>query len=193
MNVMRAKVKVKVKVKAKPQVKVKTKFNVKMKFIVIHVFIVMMGLVSSSVSLSKEMVQRLGVGIKNNTSQSLPSLAAVYHLSGNLAMTGGFGIDTQKDYSALQMQVGIRHVVFHENNLHFYVGGQMGLVSFENPVDGKNSGFEANLIAGTEFFFAGLENVAFTFEGGLGLSSIKNTRVRTIADDPVRAGIIFYF
>ena len=69
----------------------------------------------------------------------------------------------------------------------------MGLVNFETPVDGKNSGFEANLIAGAEFFFAGLENIGFSFEGGLGLSSIKNTRVRTIASDPVKAGIIFYF
>jgi len=150
-------------------------------------------LMFGSMALSKEMVQRLGVGIKNNTSQSLPSLAGVYHLSRSLAVTGGFGLDTQKDYSALQMQVGVRHVIFNENNMHFYVGGQIGIVSFENPVDGKNSGFEANLIVGTEFFLTGLENLAFTFEGGLGLSSIKNTRVRTIADDPVRAGIIFYF
>ena len=108
-------------------------------------------------------------------------------------MTGGFGVDTQKDFSAMQLQVGLRHVIFHENNLHFYAGGQMGLVNYENPADGKTSGFEANLIMGTEFFFTGLENVGFTFEGGLGLSSVKNTRVRTIANDPLKAGITFYF
>ncbi len=157
------------------------------------VFAVITSLLFTSDCFSKEMSQRLGVGIKNNTSQSLPSLATVYNLNGNLAMTGGLGLDTQKDYSALQIQFGLRHIIFHETNLHFYAGGQVGMVSFENPVDGKNSGFEANLIAGTEFFFAGLENVGFTFEGGIGLSSIKNTRIRTIADDPIRAGIIFYF
>jgi hypothetical protein len=150
-------------------------------------------LLFTSICFSKEMSQRLGVGIKNNTSQDLPSLAMVYNLNGNLAMTGGFGLDTQKDYSALQFQLGLRHIIFHETNLHFYAGGQVGMVSFENPTDGKDSGFEANLIAGTEFFFAGLENVGFTFEGGIGLSSIKTTRVRTIADDPIKAGIIFYF
>ena len=142
---------------------------------------------------SKDMSQRLGVGIKNNTSQSLPSLAMVYNLNSNLAMTGGFGLDTQKDYSAVQLQIGIRHVIFHETNLHFYAGGQIGMVSFENPADGKNSGFEASLIAGAEFFLTGLENVGFTFEGGIGVSSIKNTRVRTIAAGPIQAGIIFYF
>ena len=158
-----------------------------------NIIIFMCGIISGLNLFSKEMPQRLGVGIKNNTSQSLPSLAVVYNLNGNLAMTGGFGIDTEKDNSALQMQVGIRHVIFHEPNLHFYAGGQAGLVSYENPIDGKNSGFEMSLLCGTEFFFAGLENVGFTFEGGLGLSSVKNTRVRTIANDPVRAGIIFYF
>lgn len=147
----------------------------------------------TTVSFSKDMSQRLGVGIQNNTSQSLPSLALVYNVNSNFAMTGGFGVDTQKDYSAMQLQAGIRHVIFHENNLHFYAGGQVGLVNYENPVDGKMSGFEANLIMGTEFFFSGLENVGFTFEGGLGLSSVKNTRVRTIANDPLRAGIVFYF
>lgn len=147
----------------------------------------------TTVSFAKDMSQRLGVGIQNNTSQSLPSLGLVYNVNSNFAMTGGFGVDTQKDYSAMQLQAGIRHVIFHENNLHFYAGGQVGLVNYENPTDGKSSGFEANLIMGTEFFFTGLDNVGFTFEGGLGLSSVKNTRVRTIANDPFKAGIIFYF
>jgi hypothetical protein len=46
---------------------------------------------------------------------------------------------------------------------------------------------------GIEYFFTGLENVGFSFEGGLGLSSVKDTRIRTIADHPLKAGIIFYF
>lgn len=147
----------------------------------------------SSISLAREMPQRLGIGIKNNTSENLPSLASVYNINGNLSVTGGFGFDTRKDYSATQFQIGVRHIIFHEQNMHFYVGGQLGLVAFENPIDGKNSGFEANIIGGAEFFLPGLENLGFTFEGGLGLASIKNTRVRTIANDPFKAGVIFYF
>ncbi len=142
---------------------------------------------------SKEMPQRLGVGIKDNTSKSLPSLAMVYHMNSVSAMTAGLGVDTERDYSSFQLNAGIRHVIFHETQLHFYAGGQLGLVTFENPADGKKSGFEANVLAGVEYFFTGLDNVGFSFEGGLGLSSIKNTRIRTIADHPLRAGIIFYF
>ena len=46
---------------------------------------------------------------------------------------------------------------------------------------------------GTEFFFTGLDNLAFTFEGGIGVASVKDVRFRTIADDPFRAGLVFYF
>ncbi len=147
----------------------------------------------SSLVAAKEMPQRLGVGIKDNTSESLPSLAVVYHINGLTAVTGGVGVDTKKDYSKFQINAGIRHVIFHENQLHYYAGGQLGLVTFEEPVTGKENGFEANFLMGIEFFASGLENVGFSFEGGLGLSSVKDTRIRTIADHPLRAGIIFYF
>ncbi len=147
----------------------------------------------SSLVAAKEMPQRLGVGIKDNTSESLPSLAVVYHINGLTAVTGGVGVDTKKDYSKFQINAGVRHVIFHENQLHYYAGGQLGLVTFEEPVTGKENGFEANFLMGIEFFLTGLENVGFSFEGGLGLSSVKDTRIRTIADHPLRAGIIFYF
>lgn len=147
----------------------------------------------SSLVFAKEMPQRLGVGIKDNTSESLPSLAGIYHLNGLTAMTGGIGVDTKKDYSKFQINVGVRHVIFHENQLHYYAGGQLGLVTFEEPITGKENGFEANFLMGVEFFLTGLENVGFSVEGGLGLSSVKNTRIRTLADNPMRAGIIFYF
>lgn len=150
-------------------------------------------LLFSSLVSAKEMPQRLGVGIKDNTSESLPSLAAIYHISGLTAITGGIGVDTKKDYSKFQVNAGIRHVIFHENQLHYYAGGQLGLVTFEEPITGKENGFEANFLMGVEFFATGLENVGFSFEGGLGLSSVKDTRIRTIADHPLRAGIIFYF
>lgn len=153
-------------------------------------------LLFSSFSFAKEMPQRLGVGIKNNTSEELPSLAAIYHISGLTAVTGGVGVDTKKNNSKFQINAGIRHVIFHEQQLHFYAGGQLGLVTFEEPTTtgaDKDNGFEANLLMGAEFFLTGLENVGFSFEGGLGLSSIKDTRIRTISDSPLRAGIMFYF
>lgn len=164
-----------------------------MKNYIVIFFIYAVAFLVSSMSFSKEMPRRLGIGIKDNTSESIPSLAAVYNVGPSMAVTGGLGIDTKKDYSTSQINAGVRYIIFHESQLHFYSGGQLALVTLENPVDQKNTGFEANLIFGTEFFFTGLENVGFSFEGGVGLSTIKNSRVRTIADHPLKAGIIFYF
>lgn len=159
----------------------------------ISVLIVLISALFSTHVFAKDLTHRFGLGIKNNTSESLPSLAIVYHSTHDLSFTGGFGMDTKKDNSAMQVHVGARKVVFTENNLNFYTGGQVGLVNFENPTDGKKNGFEILAQFGTEFFFAGLENLAFTFEGGFGVASLKDVRFRTIADDPFRAGLIFYF
>lgn len=147
----------------------------------------------STNAFAKDLTHRFGLGIKNNTSQSLPSVAVVYHPTLDFAFTGGFGIDTKKDYSAFQINAGVRKVIFTESNLNFYTGAQAGLVNFENPTDGKKSGFEIMALFGTEFFFTGLDNLAFTFEGGIGVASVKDVRFRTIADDPFRAGLVFYF
>lgn len=142
---------------------------------------------------AKDLTSRLGVGIKNNTSQSIPSLAAVYYPNADLGVTAGIGIDTQKNYSMFNINGGVRRILFKETNMNFYFGGQLALVNYEEPVNGKQSGFDLNAIFGGEFFLAGLDSLAFTFEGGLGVASLKDVRFRTLADGPFRAGMIFYF
>jgi hypothetical protein len=164
----------------------------KIKFLVSSVLVAALLLLSGPVQ-AKNLVHRLGVGLKNNTSENLPSLAAVYYASQDYAFTGGVGVDTKSGYSAMQIHAGIRKMVYFENNLNFFVGAQAGLLSYENPIDGKNNGLDIMATFGSEFFFTGLENLGFTFEAGLDMTTAKGTRIRTVADDPFRAGIIFYF
>lgn len=159
---------------------------------VLSFFVLVSAAFLSANSFAREMPQRLGVGFKDNTSLSLPSLAIVYHIDGYSQVTGGLGIDTKKDQSAMQVNAGIRYVIFHEKNMHFYSGGQVGFMSQE-IVGQKSSGIEFNLVGGVEFFLEGLENLAWTVEGGFGVSSMNTTRVRTVGDSPFRAGMIFYF
>lgn len=142
---------------------------------------------------AKELVNRLGIGVKKNTSMDLPELAAVYHTSPDISVTGGLGIDTQKDYSKFSFNAGVRRIVFKEDHMNFYMGGNVGLVNVETGPGKKESGFELNALFGGEFFFTGLDSLAFTFEGGVGVISMDNVRFRTIADGPFNAGIIFYF
>lgn len=142
---------------------------------------------------AKELTNRLGVGVKRNTSLGdLPELAVVYNPVKDIAVAGGLGIDTQKNFSKFAFNAAVRRIVFKEDNMNFYMGGALGLVNIETNGN-KESGFELNGLFGGEFFLAGLDSLAFTFEGGVGVISTDNVRFRTIADGPFSAGIIFYF
>lgn len=144
---------------------------------------------------AKDLTNRLGVGFTNQfgIDQELPSLAVRYYPNGNYGLMGSIGVDTQKDNSRFGAQAKIIKLVFKEENLNFYVGAGAGIISRE--VSGKTtSGFDIAGILGAEFFFAGLENLGFSFETGVGVTSVSNeVRFRTIGDHPFRAGIIFYF
>ncbi len=141
---------------------------------------------------AKDMRQRLGLGIKNNSSFDLPALAAVYYAANEVAFTGGLGMDTQKENSKFSLSGGARRIVFFEEHMNFYFGGSIALINLETNGD-KQNGWELNALFGTEFFLPGLENLALTFEGGAGVVSMREVRFRTIADHPFRAGLLFYF
>ena len=148
----------------------------------------------STPAMAKDMTHRLGVGFTNNLSVSLPSVSGVYYAEKNLAYTGSVGIDTEKNNTAFQASGGVRYVVFFENNLNCYVAGQGSVINLDTPSTGKTSGLEILGLGGVEFFFTGLENLSFTAEAGLGLSTLgSTTRIYTTALDPFRAGINFYF
>ena len=146
----------------------------------------------SQLILAKDLASRLGVGIKNNTSEDIPAVSVVYYPNHDFGITGGIGIDTKKEQSRFVVNGGVRKILFKENQLNFYFGGQLGMVNYEGNGE-KQNGFELNALFGAEFFLTGLESLGFSFEGGAGISSLKDVRFRTIADSPVRAGITFYF
>ncbi len=150
------------------------------------------GLFISVPSFAKEMSSRLGVGFRNAYSIEVPSIAAVYYPSANYGIVGAIGVDTQDQASKSAFSVGIRRILFMEDNMNFFMGGQATMLSNELPTE-TQSGFELSAIVGGELFFAGLENLGFSFETGVGITSLKKTRFRTLGDSPFRAGMIFYF
>lgn len=150
-------------------------------------------LLFSQTATAKDMTHRLGVGYKNQFSNDVPSIATEYYLSQTLGLSAALGVDTQKDASRFGFMTRVHKVIFQEDNMNFYMGGGLGVVSSE--VNSKTeSGFEVGGFAGGEFFFAGLENLGFSFETGIGVvSSGSGVRFRTFGDSPIRAGIMFYF
>lgn len=149
----------------------------------------------SNAAQAKELSSRLGIGYSNQfgITQELPSIAMRYYPNSDYGVGGAIGIDTTKENSRFGLGAKIIKIVFREDNLNFYTGACAAIVSLESG--GKtSSGFDLCGIAGAEFFLPGLENLSFSFEAGVGVTSLSSeVRFRTIGDSPLRAGIIFYF
>ena len=149
--------------------------------------------IGASSAQAKDMTNRLGIGYKNQFGADLPGMALQYYPGADLGLSGVLGVDTQKDNSRFGLMAKLHRIIFHEDNLHFYMGAGAGILSVETA--GQNSsGFELLGFGGAEFFLAGLENLGFSFEAGVGVTSLSNSvRFRTVGDSPLRAGITFYF
>lgn len=143
---------------------------------------------------AKELTSRLGVGYSNNFgAMELPSLAVRYFPNEVYGLMGSLGIDTEEDEGKFGAMLRVMRIVFREPNMNFFVSGGGGIVSRELAGD-NDTGFEAMATFGGEFFLPGLESLSFTFEAGLGVTSISDeVRFRTVGDHPLRGGILFYF
>jgi hypothetical protein len=144
---------------------------------------------------AKDLTSRLGIGYSDQFGlvNSLPSIAMRYFPNADYGLMGSIGIDTLKDHSRFGFGAKIIKVVFREDNLNFYAAAGAGVVSQQDSGH-TDSGFDLSGVAGAEFFMPGLENLSFSFEAGVGVTSISSqVRFRTIGDSPLRAGIIFYF
>lgn len=153
--------------------------------------------VLSSVAHGKDLTSRLGIGYRNSlVSMSLPSIATVYYPSPEIGVLGSLGVDTDENNSKFAFLGGVRRIIFKEERMNFFMGGNLGLVNQEQTVGietSKQSGFELSAVAGGEFFFQGLDSLGFNFETGMGVTNMKKVRFRTLGDSFVNAGIIFYF
>ena len=150
---------------------------------------------------AKDLTSRLGVGYANQfgISGGLPSLAVRYYPNPDLGVSAQVGVDTEEDASKFGFLAKVYRIIFQEDNMNFYMGAGAGLISREQQntttnTSDNDSGFEVSGYIGGEFFFTGLDSLGFSFEAGIGVTSISSeVRFRTIGDHPMRAGITFYF
>lgn len=150
---------------------------------------------------AKDLTSRLGVGYANQfgISGGLPSLAVRYYPNPDLGVSAQLGVDTEEDASKFGFLAKVYRIIFQEDNMNFYMGAGAGLISREKyntttSTSDNDSGFEVSGYVGGEFFFTGLDSLGFSFEAGIGVTSISSeVRFRTIGDHPMRAGITFYF
>jgi len=164
----------------------------KMKYSVKFV-LVLVALGFSTMAQAKDLTSRLGVGYRNAlVTMSLPSVAAFYYPSPDYSVLGSLGVDTEDNNSKFAAAGGIRRLIFKEDNMNFFGGGQLAMVNQE-VLGSKDSGYEIAAVVGGEFFLAGLDSLGFNFETGMGITTVKKTRFRTLGESFLNAGIVFYF
>ena len=142
---------------------------------------------------AKDLTNRLGVGYRDSyVTFDLPSIAAFYYPSPDLGVLGSLGVDTQENNSKFALAAGVRRIIFKEDNMNFFMGGQVAMINNEVSST-KDNGFEISATVGGEFFLAGLDSLGFNFETGVGITNVKKTRFRTVGSSFVGGGIVFYF
>ncbi len=147
----------------------------------------------ASVVEAKDLTSRLGVGYRNLlVTMSLPSVAAFYYPSSDIGVVGSLGVDTEDNNSKFAFAGAVRRIIFKEDHMNFFGGGQVAMVNQEIN-NTKDSGFELAATVGGEFFLQGLDSLGFNFESGMGITTVKKTRFRTLGESFLNAGIAFYF
>ncbi len=146
-------------------------------------------LIFSSVTQAKNLDGRTGFGLTHLAFTGAPALSAkFFHTS--LIVTGFVvGFDT----SLNKYQLGVRSMrhVISEENMNLFVGIAGYLLSDPTPLPATGVQFDALL--GGEFFLAGLPNLGFQFEVGLGLRFLRNATFRSIGGAFASGAVHYYF
>lgn len=140
---------------------------------------------------AKDLTNRLGVGVKQSDSTA-SKLVVHYFPTALYTWVGGLALDTKEQNSYSELSVDLRRQIFFEDNLNFFAGGGIALISDETSGSAE-SGFALTGLAGVEFFFQGLENLGFQAEFGVQVRSVGSSRFRTVGGNFVRSGVVFYF
>jgi hypothetical protein len=140
----------------------------------------------------KSLKGRLGLGFTNQVATAadgtIPALSAKYYMSHAYAVALATGFDTRSGASTLALGLKLFRNVFYESNLIFYFGGGLAYVNR------NGNKMQGSLFLGSEFFFAQLPSLGFSFEAGLrGDSTTGSFAIRTTGDSFLTAGMHFYF
>lgn len=141
---------------------------------------------------ARNLAKRLGAGFVSQIATTedgrLPAIDAKYYFSKRVAGSLGVGFDTRETNSAFGVGTKFFYNLFGEQNLLFYTGLGIAVLS-RSGTRMQVSGF-----FGTEFFLTDLPSLGFSVEAGIrGDSSRGKFSLRTTGDSFLTAGIHFYF
>jgi hypothetical protein len=151
---------------------------------------------SSFTLVAKDLTSRLGVGYNAQITNAESAVSAKYAISTDYAFSGFLGFNAGGDNNNSSFVLGgkIYRNAYQEENANFYIGGGLGISSIETSASNTDTGFDLMGFLGTEFFFLGLQNLGFTFESGVTLTSRgSGVSFKTNSGSFITTGIHYYF
>lgn len=153
-------------------------------------FIFISQLATSNLS-AMERTGHLGIGMSNQLQNGLSALSFKLQKSKSIAFGGLFALDTS-DTGGYGAGLKFYKVVFEEELLNFYWSALGALTNKKTAAGIDQSGFQIDLTLGSEFSFAGLKSIGFSFEFGASLNKVEDLRIQTTGHHFISGGIHFY-
>lgn len=150
-----------------------------------------------STLLGTERISRIGVGFSNQLKNGIPAVSFKKQSSKSFSLGGIFALSTNDSGGGYGAGLKVYRNLFDEPNLNFYASVMGAIISSreeskETAEKTKHSGFQLDLSFGSEFNFAGLRSLGFSFEFGLSVNELEDMVFETVGDSYIVSGVHFY-
>jgi hypothetical protein len=166
--------------------------------------------------LTHDLINRYGVGFSQRYEDiGNPILAFKMHADQDWAYGAHIGLNTSSTTGSSVLGGRIYKMIFDEPLLNFYASGSLALLSKKfthkytdstttttngveetstelKSITESKSGMQIDFTLGSEFHFSGLESIGFNLEFGLGMNTLDDSKIKTIGNHILSAGIFFY-
>ena len=138
-----------------------------------------------------ERISRLGLGMTNQLQSGTPGLSFKIQRSKGFALGGIIGYDSSDIDGGYGVGLKLYRNFFDEPQLNFYGAVTTALINKKTTTTDQ-SGFELDLTLGSEFSFAGLQSLGFSFEFGVSMNKLDDFVIETVGDHFIVSAIHFY-
>ena len=145
-------------------------------------------------SLAADLRGRMGVGATNQLANGVPAISLKIQRSKTYALGAVVGFKSDEENTLYGAGVKFYRIIFDEPQLNFYLSGLFAAQNYIDTANQVQSGHQVDANLGTEFHFAGLESIGFSFEFGISARNedSRGSSLETVGDQIIKSAVHFY-
>lgn len=133
--------------------------------------------------------------MSNQLANGLPAISLKVQQSKTMALGAVIGFQSNQNNTLYGAGVKFYRIIFDEPQLNFYMAGLLASENYQAGSAKVQTGYQVDGTLGTEFHFAGLESLGFSFETGLSVRKAgqsSGSSFQTLGDSMLKAAVHFY-